>query len=191
MKLYHDEVAREFEVDSRLTFRYAITNYGRLISFSDDIMTGRMLKGGRVEGYNVLNYRIRENGKVLNKHIYLRKIVAQLFVPNDDITKEHVIQLDYNKSNDYYKNLKWATRQEMLDHQKKNPCVIEGRKKVVEHNIKSDGRKLRVNEVIFIKKRLADPNRTIRMKMLAKQFNISEMQLYRIKRGENWGHIKV
>ncbi len=191
MKLYHDEVAREFEVDSRLTFRYAITNYGRLISFSDDIMTGRMLKGGRVEGYNVLNYRIRENGKLLNKHIYLRKIVAQLFVPNDDITKEHVIQLDYNKSNDYYKNLKWATRQEMLDHQKKNPCVIEGRKKVVEHNIKSDGRKLRVNEVIFIKKRLADPNRTIRMKMLAKQFNISEMQLYRIKRGENWGHIKV
>ena len=191
MKLYHDEVAREFEVDSRLTFRYAITNYGRLISFSDDIMSGRMLKGGRVEGYNVLNYRIRENGKLLNKHIYLRKIVAQLFVPNDDITKEHVIQLDYNKSNDYYKNLKWATRQEMLDHQKKNPCVIEGRKKVVEHNIKSDGRKLRVNEVIFIKKRLADPNRTIRMKMLAKQFNISEMQLYRIKRGENWGHIKV
>jgi DNA-binding Xre family transcriptional regulator len=29
------------------------------------------------------------------------------------------------------------------------------------------------------------------MKMLAKQFGISEMQVSRIKRGENWGHIKV
>jgi DNA invertase Pin-like site-specific DNA recombinase len=69
--------------------------------------------------------------------------------------------------------------------------VIEGRKKLIEHNIKSDGHKLTANKVKFIKKRLADPNRTIRLKMLAKQFGISEMQLYRIKRGENWGHIKI
>jgi hypothetical protein len=26
---------------------------------------------------------------------------------------------------------------------------------------------------------------------LAKKFGVSEMTLYRIKRGENWGHIKV
>jgi hypothetical protein len=29
------------------------------------------------------------------------------------------------------------------------------------------------------------------LKMLAKQFGISEMQLYRIKSGENWGHVKI
>jgi len=29
-----------------------------------------------------------------------------------------------------------------------------------------------------------------RMKMIAKQFKISEMQLYRIKVGENWGWVK-
>jgi len=27
------------------------------------------------------------------------------------------------------------------------------------------------------------------MKMIAKQFGISEMQLYRIKTGENWGSV--
>jgi hypothetical protein len=36
-----------------------------------------------------------------------------------------------------------------------------------------------------------DPNRKTRLKLIAKQFGISEMQLYRIKSGENWGHIKV
>ena len=27
--------------------------------------------------------------------------------------------------------------------------------------------------------------------MIAKQFGISEMQLYRIKSGENWGNVKI
>jgi hypothetical protein len=29
------------------------------------------------------------------------------------------------------------------------------------------------------------------LKKIAEQFDISEMQLYRIKSGENWGHVKV
>ena len=29
------------------------------------------------------------------------------------------------------------------------------------------------------------------MRIIAKQFGISEMQLYRIKSGENWGHVKI
>jgi len=44
---------------------------------------------------------------------------------------------------------------------------------------------------MLIKKKLLDPNRKTRMKMLAHQFRISEMQLYRIKSGENWGHVMV
>jgi hypothetical protein len=29
------------------------------------------------------------------------------------------------------------------------------------------------------------------MKQIAEHFGISEMQLYRIKSGENWGHVKA
>ena len=29
------------------------------------------------------------------------------------------------------------------------------------------------------------------MRLIAKQFGISEMQLYRIKSGENWSHVKM
>ena len=42
-----------------------------------------------------------------------------------------------------------------------------------------------------LKKKLLDPNRRTRLKVLAKQFGVSEMQLHRIKTGENWGDLQV
>ncbi len=30
-----------------------------------------------------------------------------------------------------------------------------------------------------------------RLKMIAKQFGVSEMQIRRIASGENWGHVKI
>lgn len=52
-------------------------------------------------------------------------------------------------------------------------------------------KKLSEIDVIRLKKKLLDPNRKTRLKILARQFGVSEMQLHRIKTGENWGHIKV
>ena len=69
--------------------------------------------------------------------------------------------------------------------------MIQARKNLLEHNIKSDGRKLTVTKVMRIKKMLQNPNRKTRIKMIAKQFGVSEMQIFRIKSGENWGHIVV
>jgi len=56
---------------------------------------------------------------------------------------------------------------------------------------KHQGNKLNSTQVMFLKKKLLDPNRKIRLKILAKQFGVTEMTLQRIKTGENWGHIKV
>jgi hypothetical protein len=42
-----------------------------------------------------------------------------------------------------------------------------------------------------LKRKIFDPKRKSRLKIIAKQFGISEMQLYRIKSGENWGHVKI
>jgi uncharacterized protein YjcR len=44
---------------------------------------------------------------------------------------------------------------------------------------------------MLIKKLLAKPEQKTRLKMIAKQFGVSEMQIRRIKSGENWGHINV
>jgi hypothetical protein len=102
-----------------------------------------------------------------------------------------VLHLDYVRDNDSLRNLKWATREEFLEHNRKSPHVIQARKNLLEHNIKSDGRKLTVTKVMRIKKMLQNPNRKTRIKMIAKQFGVSEMQIFRIKSGENWGHIVV
>ena len=79
----------------------------------------------------------------------------------------------------------------MIDFSNQSPYVIQARKNLLEHNIKSDGRKLTVVKVMLIKKLLAKPDRKTRLKMIAKQFGVSEMQISRIKSGENWGHIKI
>ena len=52
------------------------------------------------------------------------------------------------------------------------------------------GLKLNVTKVKSIKRLLAKPGKRT-MKQIAEQFDISEMQLYRIKSGENWSHVNA
>ena len=79
----------------------------------------------------------------------------------------------------------------MLEFSRQSPFVIQAKKKLLEHNLKSNGRKLTVTKVMLIKKLLAKPEQRTRLKMIAKQFGVSEMQIRRIKSGENWSHVKI
>ena len=170
--------------------RYAITNYGRLISFTDDIKKdGRELKGSRVKDYRVYTYKYREDGKILYQRYFFHKLVAENFLAKESNKQTYVLHLDYNIANNYVANLKWATREEMLAHWRKNPKVL----KVLEENHETvrNGSKLTITQVMHLKKRLTDPNCNTRMKTLAKQFGISEMQLYRIKKGKSWSRVKI
>lgn len=192
LQLFASETFKEFPVHPHLKMRYAVSNYGRLLSFKNEFDDGRILKGSLVDGYRSLRYKVpQEDGTMINKHYFVYKLVAQYFVPKTSEDQVHVLHLDRVRDNDYYRNLRWATRSEMLEHTRNSPHVQAAKKRLIEHNIRSDGRKLTVTQVIFLKKRLLDPNRKTRIKMLAKQFGVSEMQLHRIKSGENWGHIKV
>ena len=87
--------------------------------------------------------------------------------------------------------MKWATLEEFREHFMSSPYYEEGKEKSKKTRQMMDGNKLTTTDVIRIKKMLANPNRKTRLRIIAKQFGISEMQLYRIKSGENWGHIKV
>jgi hypothetical protein len=191
VRLYASEKFKEIPIDAPLRKRYAVSNYGRLMSFTETFEDGIILKGGKADGYRIMRYKIRVDKKEINKHIFLYKLVAEYFIPKTSEDQKHVLHLDRARDNDNHKNLKWATREEWLEHSRNSPHVIAARKKLVEHNIKSDGAKLTVTQVMLLKKRLLDPNRKTRIKILAKQYGVSEMQLQRIKTGENWGHIKV
>lgn len=191
IRIYPNEEFKEIEVDKSLKLRYAISNKARLISFKDDMKTGRLLKGGMVDGYKTFGYKITQDDKRVYKRFFIFKLVAEYFITKTSEDQTYVLHLDYNRDNDDVRNLKWATREEMIAHGKKSPHVIQAKKNLIEHNRKSDGTKLTITKVILIKKMLQNPSRKTRLKMIAKQFGVSETQIIRIQKGENWGYIKV
>lgn len=191
IRFYPNELFREIEMKDVMKFKYAVSNRGRLISFSTTIQQGTLLKGALTDGYRTLRYTKVLNGKKKYTSIFIYKLVGEFFIPKTSEDQMHLIHLDYVRDNDSVNNLKWVTYEEMQAHIKKSPHVIRSKQKLIEHNLKADGRKLTSTNVIHLKKLLANPNNKTRIKMLAKQFGISEMQIYRIKSGENWGHIKV
>jgi hypothetical protein len=198
LKFIKGEIFKEIslgEDDGKLKRRYAISNYGRFVSFTDEIEYGQFIKGGKQDGYNYWQYMVRdENNKNRYKHRFFYRLVAEYFLPKTSESQVYVLHLNYNRGDDYYRNLQWATRPEMIAHGKKSPHVIAYRKKQAEElreRSKHQGKKLSSTQVMRLKKILLDPTRKIRMKILARQFNVTEMQLYRIKSGQNWGHIKV
>ena len=195
LQFYPTETFKEIFLENKLQLRYAISNYGRLVSFTDKIEEGRFVKGSKQDGYRIWRYKIRDlNNELRHKYCFLYKLVAEYFIPKTSEEQLYVLHLNFNRSNDYVDNLQWATYAEMLAHRKKSPYVIASRKKQlaeIQAKRKHQGNKLTSTQVILLKKKLLDPNRKTRLKLLAKQFNVTTMTLQRIKTGENWGHIKI
>ena len=189
IKNYYNEKWQEFSLGYNSQKRYAISTYGRLVSFMDKIKDGEILKGSLTSGYKSFRYRIFVDKKVTNKNVLLHRIMAEQFLPKESEEQKFVIHLDFDKTNNRLENLKWATKEQSELHNRKNPDVIQAISNMVDNIRKGKRNKLNPSKVLFIREKLDDPNRKTRMRMLAKQFDVSEMQLYRIKRRENWGHV--
>ena len=190
-RLYPNEQFRQIDVDAVLHRKYAISNKGRMVSYTTTPEDGRLLKGSATDGYRTLRFEGMTGNKQVKRSLFHYKLVALHFLPKTADDQEYVLHLDYIRDNDDSSNLRWATRGEMLEHMRNSPHVKRAKQNLIEHNIKSDGWKLTATKVMLIKKLLANPLRKTRLKMLAKQFGISETHLKRIERGENWGHIKI
>ncbi len=160
---------------------YLISNYGRVQRKKQHAEKWALSKTSLVGGYDT--FWIRKKEKRTTTYYYIHRAVAKLFCEKGE-DKVYVIHLDFDKLNNIASNLKWVNKTEMFLHHKKNP-------KKLERFGKRTYSKLSEGRVKLIKKKIYDPNRKTRMKMIAKQFGISEMQLYRIKTGENWGSVKI
>ncbi len=160
--------------------KYEISNYGRIRSFAQN-PEGSLLKAHLVDGYPAITFRLANRKASLK---YLHKLVAQHFLAAPEEDQTRVIHLDFVKTNNHVSNLAWANQDTLNEHLAKNPNrrVVYGQRNYT---------KLTETEVIRLKKRIFDPKRRTRLKMLAKEFGISEMQLYRIKRGENWADVGI
>lgn len=162
---------------------YKISNYGRVKSFRQNAKDGSIMTHALIDKYPCLTFK-RENGKKTTR--YIHKLVAQHFIPKDSADQKYVIHKDYEKDNNHTSNLRWTTKEQKEVHQFQSPSWLS-----LKRERRVTNSKLTEAKVKQLKKKIADPNRKTRLKMLAKEFGISEMQLYRIKKGENWGHIKI
>jgi hypothetical protein len=164
--------------------KYALSSLGRIASYYDDVNEdGKLLEGSLTTGYRTLNlHRPGNNGT-----LYVHRELARLFIKKASPKHKFVIHTNHNKLDNTVKNLKWATLDEMISHQQGSPAKIAYKK--VQAN-RTEGLKLNAKQVAAIKKVLKDKNRKITIKKLAEKFNVSEMTMYRIKSGENWGRVK-
>jgi len=155
---------------------YEISNYGRVKSFKCH-KNGKLIKVPIIKGYKSLVVKMKNNSYTTK---YIHKLVAEHFIQKDNELQQYVIHIDFDKLNNHVSNLKWVTRQTMFAHQKINPNYKRGQ---------IYNAKLTELEVAIIKNKLLFQK--VKPSTLAREYGITHTQLNRIKRGENWAHVKV
>lgn len=173
----------KFSGSSSLRNRYAVSSLGRIASFRDNVLEdGKLLNGSITTGYRTLNLHRPDNKGTL----YIHREIAKLFLPKPSPKHKYVIHKNHNKLDNNIKNLKWATLEEMIAHQQKSPAKIAYKERQANRTV---GLKLTAAQVRKIKDLLNSDKRKLTIKQIADKYSVSEMTLYRIKSGENWGSV--
>jgi hypothetical protein len=168
---------------------YAISNLGRMASYSKDIKKdGALLRGSTIEGYTILRLKVKDDYPAFLCH----RLVADYFLKQPSVTRNMVIHLNHDKKDNRVANLKWASQEEVAKHNMENPAVLAAKQKAKENPLRlKKGLKLTLVQVKKIKQTLANPKRKITYRQMAEKYGISEMAITRIKNGENWGYVTV
>jgi len=176
LRKIEDEIWMEVPIADK---RYEVSSYGRVKSYCYDKVKGKILKPGLTKGFHTVTFKTNGNKKTFLVH----KLVAMVFVKKESENQTIVIHLDWNKRNNHYKNLQWVTKE--AAYERIMPRLQEINK------IKNKGiirnSKLKADDVKVLKGML---EKGVKQNVIAKLFSISEMQVTRIKRGENWAKIK-
>jgi len=158
---------------------FKLSNYGRILCCKDD--KEFLKKKSFINGYETISVKQVVNNKHTSR--YVHKLVAEHFIEKENDEQVYVLHINYDKLDNTVDNLKWATKREKELHQFKNPVFVKSIKN------KKTSYKLTEGKVKIIKKQLR--NKRTRITMIAKRFGVSDMQIHRIKSGENWSHVKI
>lgn len=161
------------------TKRYAVSNRGRIVSFKTKIEEGYLLQPRLTQGYPSVTIGRAEN----RQNYYLHRLVAEHFCKKPSPRHNFVIHVDHKKDNNKAENLKWVKHEDQIAHALKDPNVVSRQNP-------EKGPKLNAAKVKLIKRALKAKNQPT-LKALARRFKVSDMQIHRIKTGENWSHIKA
>lgn len=159
---------------------YFISNHGRVKSVNKLTEEERLLKCSRSSDKSVmLNLKLKDN---IRQQINVSHFIAECYVEKNAKDQVFIIHKDGNKENNYYENLRWANRAELTEWQDQVGIYDRHR------NNPRPSQKMTESKVRLLKQRLkrGKTKKTI----LARQFNITTAQVWRIEKGINWGHIQ-
>ena len=158
---------------------YLISNYGRVKSFYYNPEHGTLVNGKNVNGYLAMDIVY----KGVRKMHYIHYLTAEHFITKPAYKNAVVIHIDWNKLNNKVKNLQWAKPNEAFARTAKQnqKLTISGVRKTLSS-------KLNREQVVKIKQSL---KKGTLQSEIARKYDISEMQVSRIARGQSWAYIKV
>jgi hypothetical protein len=165
--------------------KYAVSSHGRLASYDKNIEEKFVLKLHLNGGFPMATIHV--DGK--SKALFVHQALGYSFLKKPSPKYKFVIHLDYNKANNDLSNLKWATKEEQVEHSKKSPYVLAATAHKLYRG--ATARKLDEKKVIQLKKEIWNPKRKLTLKQIAAKYGIAEMNLYRIKNGELWFHVHI
>ncbi len=137
-----------------------------------------------------LNYNINKK-RSYNLMLLKHRAVAELFLdPPKNGDEKFIIHKDFDKTNNHVDNLAWASQDTITARFHQHPIIVmkNFKKQFMPNKVDVKTSKLTETEVLVIKKRL---KRGYTLSRLSKQFGVSDMQIHRIKTGENWSHVKL
>jgi len=159
---------------------YEISDYGRIKSITKATGNERLLKGSIMGfGFVLLNLRLKDN---IKQSIYVHRFVAEHFVEKEYGDQTFLVHINGEKKNNHFGNLKWLNQKELTAWQKETG--------VLANRIAARSLKYKMNETkVKLLKARYKKGKTKRS-ILAKQFNITEVHVERIIKGEYWAHVK-
>jgi len=161
--------------------RYQVSNYGRVKSFVNNKKDGQILKCALINGFKL----VQLNADKFKRKVYVHKLVAEIWLSKPSDKHTFVTHLDGNFKNNQISNLEWHTKESLVEKHRELARQKHGNSrntKAVKYS------KLEESDIMLLKSML---QRGVMQSKIAKLFRISEMQVTRIKRGENWGHVKA
>lgn len=179
------EIWKAISIDGKKpTVPYMISNHGRFGVMVEGKVEIRQFKA------TAGNYRYNTRQKGKNKAIFLSREVAKHFLNKPSSKHKFIIHKDHNYLNDHADNLRWSTNEEHRAHTTQSPrSLLSRQKKAITKSTHS--KVFSEKDVIALKKMIWDPKRKLSFSKIAAKFGVSEMQIYRIKSGEFWYHVKV
>ena len=159
---------------------YEISNFGRVRSLDRIVVygenkgsyhtrRGQILKGTLSSGYETVSL----SGKTHSIHV----LVAKHFVKG--YKEGYVVNhIDYNKVNNFYKNLEWVSIKDNILHNKKTLRGAFGEKQ--------RDSKLTNDDVILIRNLMKDG---VKQSVIAKNFKVSPTTITDIKKDRKWSHV--